>query len=134
MHRALLCVLLVPAIALGVPVDRDQLPEAKIDVFWAGHSVTLFVPGHDGPTPGIWNRDTQITLSRAQTKAIFERLERARFEQMPPRYGGVAQPGKGAGVNRPEIMVGSVSRTVGGKTHAVTQLGGDQSEELAALA
>ncbi len=84
MFRFASCVaLLIPAVALGVPVDKDNLPEAKIDVFWAARSVTLFVPGHDAPTVGIWNRDTQMTLTRAQTKAIFDRLDRARFEQMP---------------------------------------------------
>src|SRR5947209_6305898 len=95
-------VLLLPAVALGVPVEKDNLPEAKIDVFWAGRSVTLFVPGHDAPTAGIWNRDTQITLTRAQTKAIFERLERARFDRMPPKYGGIAQrTAGGPAVGRP---------------------------------
>src|SRR5262245_9479396 len=136
MVRIAFCVaLLLPAAALGVPADKDNLPEAKIDVFWAARSVTLFVPGHDAPTAGIWNRDTQVMLTRAQTRAIFDRLERARFEQMPPKYGGIAQRNTGGpGLSRPEIMVGSVSVSAAGKTHAVTQFGeGEQSEELAAL-
>jgi hypothetical protein len=136
MSRTLLCVVLLPAVTLAVPVDRDQLPAAKIDVFWAARSVTLFVPGHDGPTAGIWNRDTQITLSRGQTRAIFDRLERARFQQMPAKYGGIAQRTTGgATLGRPEVMVGSVAVSAKGETHAVTQLGGgEQSDELAALA
>jgi len=137
MFRIASCVaLLLPAAALGVPVDKDNLPEAKIDVFWTGRSVTLFVPGHDAATVGIWNRDTQITLTRAQTKAIFDRLERARFDQMPAKYGGIAQRAtRGPALSRPEMMVGSVSVATASKSHSVTQLGeGEQSEELAALA
>jgi hypothetical protein len=137
MFRTASCViLLLPAAALGVPVEKDNLPEAKIDVFWAARSVTLFVPGHDVPTAGIWNRDTQITLSRAQTKAIFDRLERARFDRMPATYGGIAQRRTGVpAVSRPEMMVGSVSVATAARSHAVTQLGeGEQSEELAAMA
>src|SRR5262245_6775802 len=133
MFRLASCVaLLLLAAALGVPVDRDSRPEAKIDVFWAARSVTLFVPGHDGATAGIWNRDTQITLSRAQTKQIFDRLERARFDQMPPKYGGIAQRNtRGLAVSRPEMMVDCVSVATATKSHSVTQLGeGEQSEEL----
>lgn len=135
----LLAVLALPAIAFGVPVEKDKLPESKIEATWLGRSVLLHVPSHDGPAVGIWNRDTQIVITRPQTKAIFTRLEKSQFEKMRSNYGGTerrdpGRPGR-LGLERPERIIGSVSVTANGKTHSVTQMAeGEQSEELAALA
>jgi hypothetical protein len=135
MLRTLITLVLIPLPAIAAPVKPDQLPAARIDVTWSGHSVNLYVSGGDSPAVGLWDRSTQIKIGTQQVRKIYSAIERARFDSMPGSFGGIAQPKGGRALGRPEILVGSVSRTVNGKTHSVSQLQGEnQSEELAALA
>jgi hypothetical protein len=135
MLRTLITLVLIPLPAIAAPVKPDQLPAARIDVTWSGHSVNLYMSGGDSPAVGLWDRSTQIKIGTQQVRKIYSAFERARFDSMPGSFGGIAQPKGGRALGRPEILVGSVSRTVNGKTHSVSQLQGEnQSEELAALA
>jgi hypothetical protein len=135
MIRSLIALLLVPGAALAVPVKPDPRSAGRMEATWSGHTVVLYTAGSDAGAIGVWDRSMQIRIAAPQTRKILDAFERAKFDAMPGSFGGLPKPAGGRALGRPERLIGSVTRTVNGKTHSVVQLqGGAQSEELAALA
>jgi hypothetical protein len=109
---------------------KADLTGLRLDVHWLRRSATVY-----GSGIGIWNREKQFTLTKAQIIALLKILAEGGFTKLKPRYGGLSRPVRGPALGAPEILMGNLTLTLGKVSKGSIQLGrGEQSKELAGLA
>ena len=65
---------------------KAGLGDVRVDLFWSprGRATTVRI---FGTGVGVWNRDLQFHLSRAQVLGILRAVEKAHFAAMPDQFG-----------------------------------------------
>jgi hypothetical protein len=103
-----------------------NLGDVIVDIGWpfqARHPVCRLY----GDGVGIWDRQVQFRLSRAQVTSLLQALVRDRFGSLPDIVGGDEK--------RKKRQKGQVKVSIGTVTKTVVQLeGGNQSQELQSIA
>lgn len=113
-----------------VLTSKTKLEDVRLHVSWDGKSATVY-----GKGVGIWNREKQFSLPTEKVLQLVKTLDDAKFGSMKAGFGGLKFGGVGPRPGAPEVLIGSVSLTIAGKTQGSNQLGGgEQSKELADLA
>jgi len=117
--------------ALQMSIDgKASLVDVRIDAFWSrdGKAVSARIFG-DGV--GIWQRQLQFQLSKAQVVGILKTLQEAGFGSMPDRLGGEEEEAVG---NEGPQLKGQLAVLAGSASKRVLQLvQGDQSKEFELL-
>jgi hypothetical protein len=122
---------LTPALDLRLR-GKAPLGDVQIDVFWSrgGRATTVRLFG-DGI--GIWSREKQFRLSRAQVLDVLKVIERARFGAMPDQFGE-GEEGAEHEQNEGPRLKGQLVVRAGAVRKATLQLvDGEQSQALARL-
>jgi hypothetical protein len=121
---------LTPALAQRIR-GKAPLDDVKIDVFWSrgGRATTVRLFGNG---VGIWKREKQIRLSRAQVLDVLKAIERARFGAMPDQFG--EEEGGEHEKNEGPRLKGQLVVRAGAVRKSTLQLvDGEQSQALARL-
>ncbi len=110
---------------------KVDISDMRLDVMWGGRGAATVY----GAGVGIWNREKQFNLKKAQLLDLLKILDEGKFAKLKSGYGGFARPLGGPAIGAPEVLVGSITIRLGNLTIGSMQRGGgEQSKELAAIA
>jgi len=104
-----------------------NLDDVVVDIAWpfqARHPVCRLY----GDGVGIWDRQVQFRLSRAEVTSLLQALVRDRFGSLPDTVGGDEKTKKKRQKGQVKVSIGTVTKTV------VQLEGGNQSQELQSIA
>jgi hypothetical protein len=122
---------LTPALESRIK-GKTGLGDVRVDVFWSrgGRATTARIFG-DGV--GIWKREKQFRLTRAQVLDILRAIEKARFGAMPDQFGE-DEEARGNEKNEGPRLKGQLAVRAGAQRKSTLQLvDGEQSKAFARL-
>jgi len=108
---------------------KAGLGDVQVDVFWSrgGRATTARIFGNG---VGIWRREAQFQLSKAQVLGILRTIEKARFGSMPDQFGEDEEGEKNEGPRlkgQLVVLAGTVRKST------LQLMDGEQSRALARL-
>ena len=108
------------------------LGDVQIDVFWSrgGRATTARLFGNG---IGVWKREKQFRLSRAQVIDVLKVIERARFGAMPDRFGEDEEGDEHEKNEGPRLKGRLVVRAGAVRKGTLQLVDGEQSKDLARL-
>jgi hypothetical protein len=111
---------------------KAPLGDVQIDVFWShgGRATTARIFGNG---IGVWKREKQFRLSRAQVLDLLKVIERARFGAMPDQFGEDEEGAEHEKNEGPRLKGQLVVRAGAVRKGALQLVDGEQSKELARL-
>ena len=118
--------------ALKTRIESNALGDVQVDVFWSrgGKATTARIFGNG---VGVWRREAQFRLSKAQVLEVLRTIEKARFGAMPDQFGE-DEEGRESEKNEGPRLKGQLVVRAGGVRKGTLQLvDGEQSRALARL-
>ena len=122
---------LTPALEARIE-GRSGLGDVQVDVFWSrgGRATTARIFGNG---VGVWRREAQFRLSRAQVLDILKAIEKARFGAMPDQFGEDEEGEKNEKNEGPRLKGQLVVRAGAVRKGTLQLVDGEQSKALARL-
>jgi len=111
---------------------KAPLGDVQVDVFWSrgGRATTARLFGNG---VGVWNREKQFRLSRAQVVDVLKVIERARFGAMPDQFGEDEEGAEHERNEGPRLKGQLVVRAGAVRKETLQLVDGEQSQALARL-
>ena len=111
---------------------KAPLGDVQIDVFWSrgGKATTARLFGNG---IGVWDREKQFRLSRAQVLDVLKVIERARFGAMPDQFGEDEEGDEHEKNEGPRLKGQLVVRAGAVRKGTLQLVDGEQSQALARL-